>query len=39
MGPVHGVVANAGVSVVKDAVEMEKSDYEYVCESLVSCLL
>lgn len=29
-GPVHGVVANAGVSVVKDALEMEKTDYSYV---------
>jgi len=29
-GPVHGVVANAGVSVVKDALEMEKSDFSKV---------
>ena len=32
-GNLHGVVANAGVSVVKDALEMTKEDYNYVCGS------
>lgn len=30
MGPVTGLVANAGVSVVKDALEMTKDDYNFV---------
>lgn len=30
MGPVTGVVANAGVSVVKDAIEMTKEDFSFV---------
>jgi len=30
MGPVHGVVANAGVSVVKDALDMTYEDYKFV---------
>jgi len=29
-GSVTGVVANAGVSVVKDALEMQKEDYQFV---------
>lgn len=33
MGPVTGLVANAGVSVVKDALEMKKEDFSFVCES------
>jgi sorbose reductase len=32
MGPVTGLVANAGVSVVKDALEMKKEDFSFVCE-------
>jgi len=31
-GSVTGLVANAGVSVVKDALEMEKKDFQFVCE-------
>ena len=34
-GGLHGVVANAGVSVVKDAVEMTKKDYDYVYDANV----
>lgn len=30
MGPVTGLVANAGVSVVKDALEMKKEDFSFV---------
>ena len=30
MGPVTGLVANAGVSVVKDALEMTKEDFSFV---------
>ena len=32
MGPVTGLVANAGVSVVKDALDMKKEDFSFVCE-------
>jgi sorbose reductase len=30
LGPVHGVVANAGVSVVKPSLEMSKKDFSFV---------
>ncbi|KIJ43893.1 hypothetical protein M422DRAFT_67810 [Sphaerobolus stellatus SS14] len=30
MGPVGGLIANAGVSVVKDAVDLNKEDFDYV---------
>lgn len=35
MGPIHGLVANAGVSVVKDAVDMTYDDYKYVYDANV----
>jgi NAD(P)-dependent dehydrogenase (short-subunit alcohol dehydrogenase family) len=31
-GQVTGLVANAGVSVVKDALEMTKEDFSFVCK-------
>lgn len=43
-GNITGVVANAGVSVVKDALEMKKEDFSFVCECnvwdrvVVSCV-
>lgn len=35
MGPVQGLVANAGVSVVKDAIDMTYDDYKYVFDTNV----
>jgi NAD(P)-dependent dehydrogenase (short-subunit alcohol dehydrogenase family) len=35
MGPVTGLVANSGVSIVKPAVDMTKEDFSFVCECRV----
>ena len=37
-GPVTGLVANAGVSVVKDALEMTKDDFSFVCTCALPAL-
>lgn len=35
-GQVTGLVANAGVSVVKDALDMKKEDFSFVCKPITS---
>lgn len=35
MGPIQGLVANAGVSIVKPALEMTKEDFSYVYDTNV----